>query len=79
MAMSGLYIPIPMDAITFLALSREQHEALNIFVSALTKEQPEIKNDQFEISIKSKRSKRDFSVKKQIINQQLISKRWKLN
>lgn len=37
-----------------LALSKEQHRALNIFVSALTKEQPALKVDQFEVIIKDK-------------------------
>jgi len=37
-----------------LALSKEQHRALNIFVSALTKEQPALKVDQFEVIIKEK-------------------------
>ena len=37
-----------------LALSRHQHEALNIFVRALTQEQPAIMADEFEVVIKKK-------------------------
>lgn len=38
-----------------LALSRDQHEALNIFVRCLTKSQPAIICDNYEVIIREKK------------------------
>ncbi|WP_195375383.1 hypothetical protein [Parabacteroides leei] len=39
---------------SLLALSKDQHRALNIFVSTLTEKQPALKANQFEVIIREK-------------------------
>ncbi|MCM0717327.1 hypothetical protein NBH15_03450 [Parabacteroides sp. W1-Q-101] len=50
----GLIYTDENGAYHLLALSRHQHEALNIFVRALTQEQPTIMAEDFEVIIRKK-------------------------
>lgn len=51
----GLIYTDENGAYHLLALSRHQHKALNIFVRALTQEQPAVMADEFEVVIKRKK------------------------